>query len=447
MRNKYTAILFVLASILLLPSAAHCQTQSIDPLIARALADIRPAPIKRDVARMVSFGTRHTLSSMKSKTSGVGAAAQFINAEFAKAAKKSNGRMTTELWEFDPRTVARAARLLNPSYDGHPLVNVIARLKGSDPTRVLIVSGHYDSRASKRLDITSSAPGANDDASGTAAVMEMARALSTVQTRASIWFVAFTGEEMGLWGSTALANFCREKGVKVEGMITNDIIGCALDAKGQRDASFVRCFSRGRPAGATTQSESDSPSRQMARYLQESARAYVPKLSVRLVFRQDRFLRGGDHRPFNNANFRGIRLTEPRENYLRQHQDVRTVDGKQLGDLPQFLDYGYIARVAQVNAAALLSLAMGPAPVERVQIDISRLMNETRLKWRRSPDPLITGYRVLMRLTHEANWTRSKNVGLVRDVTLVESKDDYLFAVQAVDKQGHCSLPVFATVR
>ncbi len=447
MRNKHLYSRIVLAFILIPCLQVSAQEVTIDPVIARALSRVRPTQIKRDVARLVGFGTRHTLSTMTSKTSGVGAAARFIQDEFEQAARASKGRMTTELWEFDPRTVARAARLLNPSYDGHPLVNVIARLKGSDPSRVIIVSGHFDSRASKRTDITSAAPGANDDASGTAAVMEMARALSTIQTRASIWFVAFTGEELGLWGSTALAKHCQDSGINVEGMITNDIIGCALDANGRRDDSFVRCFSRGRPTGVTTQSESDSPSRQLARYLKSTAKAYVPQLSVRLVFRQDRFLRGGDHRPFNEAGFRAIRLTEPRENYLRQHQDVRVVNGKQLGDLPQFIDYDYIARVTRINAAAVLNLAMGPAPVERVRIDVSQLMNETRLRWRRSQDARIKGYRVLMRLTHEPTWKLTKSVGLVTQVTLKESKDDYVFAVQAIDANGHCSLPVFATVR
>lgn len=445
-------ILFIIVATLLgfqmvnpIPVAA--QEVLRDPTIVNALGAIRAEQIQRDVKSLVSFGTRHTLSSMKSKTAGVGAAARFIQGEFARAAKRSKGRMTTELWEFDPRTVARSARLLNPGYDGHALVNVVARLKGTDPTRVLIVSGHYDSRASRRLDTQSAAPGANDDASGTAAVLEMARALAPIQTQASIWFVAFTGEEMGLWGSTALANHCRDKGIAVEGMITNDIIGCALDANGERDPSYVRCFSRGRPADSRTQSESDSPSRQMARYLQRTAGVYVPDLEVRLIFRQDRFLRGGDHRPFNSAGFRGIRLTEPHENYLRQHQDVRVVDGKQLGDLPQFLDYSYIAKVARVNAATLLNLSLAPSPVQRVRVDISKLMNETRLKWRLSDDPKVTGYNVLIRMTHEPIWTTVRSVGRVGHVTLKESKDDHVFAVQAVDAAGHGSLPVFATVR
>ena len=423
------------------------------PSPSEIVARVSAKRIEADVRRLAACGTRHTMSSFQDESRGIGVAARYLLAEFEEAAARSNGRMTASLQEFDLPAVAR--RVKGTETDGI-LRNVVAKLEGSERNRVIIVSGHYDSRASRAYDTKADAPGANDDASGTACAVELARVMADLRPRATIYFVAFTGEEQGLWGSSHLAKWCDAEKIDVEAMITNDIIGGAKDAEGKSEDDVVRLFSQGRPVlrrdnvpgrlrrAARGQSESDSPSRQLARYIADVAKKFVPAMSTRLVFRQDRFLRGGDHRPFNELGYAAVRFTEPKENYTRQHQDVRVEDGVTYGDVPDRVDYAYVAHVTQMNAAAVASLALAPAPPKRVGIDISRLMNGTRLAWSEVDDATIAGYRVLLRRTHEPTWSVRRDVGVVHEVTVAESKDDWLFAVQAVTKDGTASLPVFA---
>ena len=375
--------------------------------IKERLAAVNAGRIEKDVRSLVSFHNRHTLSrASEDGKRGAPAAARFILRSFEEAASQASIKMVPELHLFDPRGVARAARLLNPDYDGRKLENVICKIPGRDENRVIIVSGHYDSRATRRMDTEGYAPGANDDGSGTAVVMELARVLAGLkeQPRASIWLTAFTGEELGLWGAAALAKECADKGIEVEAMITNDIVGGDKETNAGELAKRLRVFSEGRPVAGNNSperlrrlsrvaSESDSPSRQLARYLRERSQAHLEDFDTQLIFRLDRFLRGGDHRPFTQQGFAAIRLTEFRENFTHQHQDVVERDGVQFGDLPEYLNYDYIAQVTRVNAITLLSLGYAPAPPARVRVDTRRLMNET-------PPPLAQGRRFGHGLPH-----------------------------------------------
>jgi hypothetical protein len=425
-----------------------------DPQIAAALARIDRARIESDVRRLASFGTRHALSPWADEARGAGAAARWIKTELEAAAAGSAGRMSVRLHEFDPRSLKGAARFLPEWWKEGKLRNVVAELRGSEPDRVLIVGAHYDSRAGERFDVSADAPGANDDASGTAVVLELARCLAKVETRASIWFVAFTAEEMALWGSQALARDCDDQGIAVEAMLNNDIVGGARNREPGIERDVLRLFSEGRPqAGADAhprvaewargESESDSPSREWARFVRRSAALYVPEVQVRLIFRLDRFLRGGDHRSFNQLGFAAARLTELAENYDQQHQNVREEGGVRYGDLPEHVDYDYAAKVARVNAAALLAAARAPAPPRGVAIDVAALMTQTRLTWKKAPDEGIA-YRVLLRRTTDPEWTIAREVGGAAEATLPESKDEWLFAVAAVDQHGRCGIAAFA---
>ncbi len=424
--------------------------QSQDKVISDALKRIDSKRIQAHINTLASFGTRHALSTGKKR--GIVEAGKWIKRHFEKCAASSSGRMLVRYDSFDPRKFARGDRLALSKLKVKEIRSVLAILHGSEPERVIVVSGHYDSRASKRNDVTTDAPGANDDGSGTAAVMELARVLATVETKATIIFAALTAEEQGLWGAKNLAQQMDKNQVQVEAMITNDIIGGAKDNNGKSEEFVVRVFSQGRPQArpnshdrvkrlARVPSESDSPSRQWARYLADAAATYVPKMKTRLIFRLDRFLRGGDHRPFTELGYAALRMTEPKENFTRQHQDPRVENGIRYGDFPEHVDPAYIARVARINAAAILSLARAPRPPAAAYIS-SRLSNNTNLSWK--PVPGAKSYRILMRRTHEPTWTKSRDVGLVLKCELEESKDDWLFAVQARDEGNHGSLPTFA---
>lgn len=429
-----------------------------DPEIAAALKRISRERIEATIRRLAAFGTRHALAPAADADRGGPAAARFILGEFEKAGTAAGGRMTAALSPFDPREQKGVARFLPEWWKEKTLTNVVAKLQGSEPDRILIVGGHFDSRATERFDVKADAPGANDDGSGTAVVIELARALAEARTRASVWFVAFTAEEEGLWGSEALAAELDRGHANVEAILNNDIVGGGRHDEPGAPRNVIRLFSEGRPvfdpeahptvqAWARGESESDSPSRQWARFVRAKAAIHVPTADVRLVFRQDRYLRGGDHKSFNVHGFAGARMTEDAENYDRQHQNIRTEGGKRFGDLPEFVDYEYVRLVAEVNAAAILEAARAPRSPSNVFIDTRNLMNETRLLWAKSVDPAIAGYRIHMRRTHEPDWTVTRDVGLQNEATVPESKDDWLFAVSAVDRDGRSSVPAFAGAR
>ena len=336
------------------------------------------------------------------------------------------------------------------------LTNIVATLQGTLPeadNRVVVVSGHYDSICSNPTDVVNDAPGANDDASGAAAVIEMARAMSTHTFRASIVFMCVAGEEQGLYGSTHFAEVAKTANMPIEAMLDNDIIGSSLGGNGIHDNASVRVFSEGIPSNETEAQarvrrsvggENDGPSRQLARFVRETGERYVKGMKVTLIYRRDRYLRGGDHIPFLERGYPAVRFTEPNEDYHHQHQNVRMEGGVQYGDLIQFVDFKYVARVAQVNAVSLSALALGPAPPTGVVIVTSRLTNDTDLRWEQGIDPEVAGYEVVWRTTTEPNWSHMKRIGRVSSYTFTGlSKDNFLFGVCAVDSKGHESPVVY----
>ena len=417
------------------------------PDIARIVAEINAGNIERTIRRLVSFGTRNTLSAQDNPARGIGAARDWLYSEFLKISESAGGRMTVEKQSFEqaPGKYQRIAR-------STVVTNVVATLRGTQSvseSRMYVVSGHYDSMCTSPTDAGCDAPGANDDASGTAAVLEMARVMSKYKFDATIVFMAVAGEEQGLVGSTYFAEQAKQKNLDIEAMFTNDIIGSSLGGNGVRDRRTVRVFSEGVPSNETTDEanvrrgvggENDSASRQLARFIKETGERYVPAMRVMMVYRRDRYLRGGDHIPFLERGYAAVRFTEPNEDYHHQHQNVRVENGVQYGDLPEFDDFAYIAQVARVNAANLASLALAPARPKSVGIVTARLTNDTDLKWAANTEPDLAGYEIVWRDTTSPTWTNSRMVGNVTTYTVNGmSKDNYFFGVRAVDKQGNRS--------
>jgi hypothetical protein len=348
----------------------------------------------------------------------------------------------------DSFTEPAADRIPQPTQ----ITNVYAVLKGTDPEnaqRIVLVTGHYDSRPSDTLDVKADAPGANDDGSGTAVSLECARVLSKLKFPATIIFLTVAGEEQGLNGSHHFAKMAKDQGWNVEAALNNDIVGG--DRSAEQDHSVVRVFSEGLPAAATEQDirrirglggENDSASRQLARYIADVGRSYEVGVKPMLVFRLDRFLRGGDHYSFNQQGFTAVRFTEFREDFHHQHQNVRTENGIEYGDLPRFVDFDYVAHVARLNAATLASLASAPAPPANVHLLTKDLDNDSTLTWEAPPGGRATGYEVLWRATTSPEWEHVENASSDLRTTLKLSKDNVIFAVRAVDAEGHRSLPV-----
>jgi hypothetical protein len=353
--------------------------------------------------------------------------------------------MTVEKQSFEQ---PKAARVPEPTM----LTNVVATLRGTQPQsadRIYVVSGHYDSMCNSPTDAKCDAPGANDDASGTAAVLEMARVMAKYKFDATLVFVAVAGEEQGLLGSTYLAEQAKQKNWNVDAMFTNDIVGNTLGGNGVRDRTTLRVFSEGVPSSETPAEantrrsvggENDSASRQLARFIKETSDVYVSQMKVTLIYRRDRYLRGGDHIPFLERGYPAVRFTEPNEEFRHQHQNVRIENGVQYGDLPEFVDFAYIANVARVNAASLGMLAYAPARPKGVVILTTRLTNDTDLKWEANTEPDLAGYEIVWRDTTSPVWTNSKFVGNVTTFTVKGmSKDNYFFGIRAIDKDGNRS--------
>jgi Peptidase family M28/Fibronectin type III domain len=415
-----------------------------NPQISSLVLEIDPRNVERTIRRLVSFGTRNTLSEQNDPNRGIGAARDWLYGEFMKAAQRSGGRMTVEKQTFEQ---PKAARVPQPTM----LTNIVATLKGIQPesaNRVYVVSGHYDSMCTSPTDAKCDAPGANDDASGTAAVLEMARVMARYSFDATIVFMTVPGEEQGLLGATHFAEEAKKNNVDIGAMFTNDIIGSSLGGNGVRDPHTVRVFSEGVPSNETTQEattrrsvggENDSPSRQLARFIKETSERYVPSMKVWMIYRRDRYSRGGDHQPFLERGYAAVRFTEPNEDYHHQHQNVRIENGIQYGDLPQFDDFKYIANVARVNAAALAALASAPSRPKNVVLPTA-LSNDTEIRWDANKEPDIGGYEIVWRDTTEAVWTHFRMVGNVNTYTMKGmSKDNYFFGVRAVDKEGNRS--------
>ncbi|MEU5974499.1 M28 family metallopeptidase [Streptomyces sp. NPDC047315] len=418
-----------------LPATAQRPSRELRTL----LAEIDRRRIEATVRALASFGTRHTLSSQDDPHRGIGAARDWIHARLVECASASGGRMTVELQSYVQQP---APRVPVPTR----ITNVVATLRGStDPDRVHVVSGHYDSRASDVMDAESDAPGADDDASGVAVVLELARVMATRRPAATIVFAAVAGEEQGLYGAAHLAQTYQSAGVDVQAMFTDDIVGSPTADDGTRDPYAVRLFAEGVPTSETPEQaatrrsvggENDSPSRQLARFVRDVADNDATGMNVRVVYRRDRYLRGGDHIPFLERGFAACRFTEPAEDYAHQHQDVRVEGGKQYGDLPEFCDFGYVARVAKVNAAALWTLAQAPAAPKGARIRTAALTNDTELVWDRGREPDLAGYEVVWRETTAPEWTHVVPVQDVTRHTVDLSKDNVFFGVRAVNRAG-----------
>jgi acetylornithine deacetylase/succinyl-diaminopimelate desuccinylase-like protein len=427
-------------------STAHAVRTERAPAIAAA--EDLPAPrssasrIESDIRKLASFGTRHTLSATDDPARGIGAARRWLLEELTRINDEHHGgRMKVS---FDEHTLEPSARLPQ----GGEVWNVVAILEGSEPGRLVAVSGHYDSRCSDPLDATSDAPGANDDASGTALVLECARRLAGARPRASVAFVCVAGEEQGLHGSRALCERWISEGRGLEAFLTCDIVGGARGSNGLLEPDRVRLFSDGIPAerAKAVGSDNDSSSRQLARYLEEVGERALPGFDVELIFRGDRFLRGGDHRPFHERGLAAVRFTEPNENFAQQHQDVRVEGGLQYGDLPEFVDFDYVARVTDVCAAGLAALGSAPPPPADVRMKTRVLSPDTELAW--TPVAGAAGYRVRARRTWQPTWTETIELGTdaARSGTALLrgwSKDDWYFALEAYGTDGASSLPVY----
>jgi hypothetical protein len=419
-----------------------------DPQIAAALGQISAQRIQANIEKLVSFGTRLTLSAQDPASiasgKGIGAAREWIKSEFERYSKDCGGCLEVRTDTFTEEPTERIPKATE-------ITNVYAVLKGTDPAnakRIVLVTGHYDSRNSDTLDVGGDAPGANDDGSGTAVSLECASVLSKLKFPATIIFLTVAGEEQGLNGSRHFAKMAKEQGWNLEAVLNNDIVGG--DKSAEQDHSVVRVFSEGLPAAATEQDirrirglggESDSGSRQVARYIAEVGRTYNVGVKPMLVFRLDRYLRGGDHSAFNQQGFAAVRFTEFREDFHHQHQNVRTENGIEYGDLPKLVDYDYVSHVARLNAATLASLAAAPAPPANVHLVTKDLENDSTLTWAAEPGGSAE-YEVLWRATSSPEWEHAQNFGTATRATLKLSKDNVIFAVRSVDRAGHRSLPV-----
>src|SRR3954470_15860323 len=412
---------------------------------AAVLSDISAKNIEATIRKLVSFGTRHTLSDAQSDTRGIGAARHWIQAEFERYSKENGDRLQVTLDDFT-----------QPSGERNPqpvqVVNVVATLRGTQAEsrdRIYVVSGHYDSRVTDVMNATADAPGANDDASGVAAVMEMARVMSKKNWDATLVFMAVAGGGQGPLGSTHWAKMAKEKNWNIAGMITNDIIGSAHADDGRVVKDHVRLFAEGVPplkempeplrTLVRTGGENDSTARELARYIKPVAEKHVRGMPVDIIYRRDRYLRGGDHSPFLDAGFPAVRMTEPNEDFRHQHQDLRKENEVQFGDLPEFCDFDYIAQVTRINAAALGALALAPAVPANVEVETKGLTNSTTLEWKSNPEPDLAGYQIVWRDTTAPLWQHSVSVGNVTRFTVPVSKDNVVFGVRAVDKDGNKS--------
>jgi hypothetical protein len=428
-------------------SAAHADGrrpgQAPDRELRDILREIDPKRIEATIRRLVAFGTRHTLSTQTDPVRGIGAARDWIYQQLQTYAAASGGRMTVEKQAFVQPV---SNRIPAPT----TITNVIATLRGSvTPDRIYVVTGHYDSRITDVLNGTDDAPGADDDASGVAVIMELARVMATRAPEATLVFAAVAAEEQGLYGSDHMAQVFKDAGADIHAMFSNDIVGTG-DAHDDHPAQphTVRLFVEGvptteTPAQATIRQnvggENDGPSRQLGRFATSVASNPQTDMDVHVIWRRDRYLRGSDHISFLLRGYPAARFTEPRENFDHEHQDVRVDGGVQFGDLIEFVDFAYVARVARVNAATLWSLAQAPGTPKGVVIDTTQLTNESTLSWRLGPEPDLAGYEIVWRDSTATDWQHVIPVGKVTTATVDISKDNVQFGVRAVDKGGHRS--------
>jgi hypothetical protein len=441
--------------ILLIYSSLSLNSQTIinaDPEIKKMVDEISREKIEQTVRKLVSFHTRHNLSEQNDPEKGIGASWNWIKAEIEKSIPGSEGRLSVKLEDY---TVGGQGQRINKEIT---LKNVVATLRGTDPAddRKILISAHLDSRAALDNDNTSFAPGANDDGSGIAAILELVRIMSTRKFPSTIVFMAVSGEEHGLYGARHMAAKAKEENWNIIAMLNNDMIGNSGSSETLlNDNMKVRVFSEGIPALETEQmtsirkytaGDNDSRSRQLARYIKETGERYVDQLDVTMVYRNDRFGRGGDHTPFCQAGFTAVRICEFNENYDRTHKIPVVVNGIQEGDLPEYVDYEYVRKNAGVNLATIANLALAPSEPLNCGIVVSGLTNKTTLRWQapeKGTKP--SGYYILMRETYQPLWEKKIYV-TGNEATLPYSKDNYFFGIQSVDAAGHESLAVFPGV-
>ncbi|MBU6246360.1 MAG: M20/M25/M40 family metallo-hydrolase [Xanthomonadaceae bacterium] len=401
------------------------------------------ARLHETIARLVGFGTRHTLSDTRSDKRGIGAARRWVKSQFEAISRDCGGCLEV----VTPSQVFTGERIPKPT----EVMDVVAIKRGSsDPDRVIVMTGHLDSRVTDIMNATSDAPGANDDASGVAALMEAARLLSKQHNRATLVFAALSGEEQGLYGGKVLADYAVAHGWKVEADLNNDIVGNSRGQNGVLDNTTVRVFSEGTRTTETPRQamirnyfggEVDSPSRNVARYMASIADQYLPDLRVKMVYRTDRYGRGGDQVEFLKAGYPAIRVSEGHEDYTRQHQDLRTEHGIHYGDTLDGIDFRYLARVTALNTVTMAAMANAPAPPEGVKIE-GALATDTTVSWKKVPGA--AGYRVHWRDTTAPRWQYARAVGdvdktVIRDVVI----DDWFFGVSSVSADGYESPVVF----
>jgi len=429
--------------------------QPPDEGLLALLRQVDPARIQATILQLVQFGTRHTASSQTDPVRGIGAATTWVYEQMQAIAATSSGRMTVQKQVF-----------VQPVSSNIPvpttITNVIATLQGTaSPERFYVITGHLDSRVTDVLDFTSDAPGADDDGSGVAVVLELARLFATHQFPGTLVFATVAGEEQGLYGSGFMAAQMAAAGNDVQGMFSNDIVGASQAFDGTRPDPFtVRLFVEGIPTAVTsaeisimqaTGGENDGVTHQLARFVTSVAPFYLTSMNVRVIWRRDRYLRGSDHISFQEQGYPAARFTEPRENFNHEHQDVKVVNGVQFGDLAEFVDFNYTARVARVNGAALWALATNPGTPKNLEIHTAPPAgfsgtNLTTLTWDANPEPNLAGYEVVMRETTAPDWTSAIGVGNVTTVTLDISKDNVQFGLRAIDKAGHRSPAAFPQV-
>jgi Zn-dependent M28 family amino/carboxypeptidase len=457
-----------LGALLLLPALAGAQTRGgaapparvapapapaappafEDARVHRIVADASAARMERDIRTLVAFGTRHTMSDTVSATRGIGAARRWVHAEFQRISKECGGclevRYVSEVVRGDSATRIK---------DDVTVVNVVAVQRGrTDPSRAVLLSGDIDSRVTDVMNATSESPGANDNATGTSATLEAARLLTKHRPDATIIYAALSGEEQGLFGGGIVARWAKQQGMRLDAVINNDMIGNIRGITGVVENTTARVFAPGLPPTTTAAElnrllrnggELDTPSRQLARYIDRVADVYFPNLDVEIIYRLDRYGRGGHHSPFFLEGSPAVRLMEAHEDYTRQHQDLRTENGIKYGDVLEGVDFAYAAAITALDAATLVSLAWAPPAPDSATISGAVEPSPT-LRWKAVRAPDLAGYRVYWRKPSEVNWTHSRFVGNVTEYT-VENViiDNYFFGVAAVDREGHESMVAF----
>lgn len=459
-RTLFTGVLIIISTLsgwMGLASTARTQERlAPPPAIDLRLYDIvkaaSPERIEADIRKLVSFGTRNTFSDTVSEIRGIGAARRWIRAEFARISEACDGCLEV----FYQRSLVKAAENRRIPQDTW-IVNVIAVQRGTThPNRYVIMSGDIDSRASVGADAETDAPGANDNASGMAGTIEAARLLTKYTFGSSLVYAGLSGEEQGLFGGQHMAQVAKDEGWDIVGVLNNDMIGNIEGIDGVIENNTFRVFSEPTPVTETEQErrrrrfsggEVDGPSRQLARYVHKMTDLYIPNMQAILIYRLDRFGRGGHHRPFNDQGFAGVRIMETHENYHRQHQDIRTENGMEYGDVIEGVNFPYAAKLTAVNAITLAALAWAPPQPKKVRIG-GAVQPSTKLAWDAVDDPNLAGYKVYWRDTTAPQWQHSRFVGMVTEHTLENIViDNYLFGVAAVGKDGNESVVAFPSGR